>query len=57
MEFLKQDKGHTVSCGDYGWVIDKSKAKKELLKDLKGGNPKKREPVDTVAPWQKPTGS
>ena len=44
---FKTSKGDTVKIGggDYGWVIDKSKEKKELLKDLKGGKPVKREPV------------
>ena len=44
---FKTSKGDTVKIGggDYGWVIDKSKEKEELLKDLKGGKPVKREPV------------
>ncbi len=44
---FKTSKGDTVKIGggDYGWVIDKTKEKKELLKDLKGGKPVKREPV------------
>lgn len=44
---FKTSKGDTVKIGggDYGWVIDKTKEKEELLKDLESGKPVKREPV------------
>lgn len=34
-----------IGGGDYGWVINKSAEKKQILKDLKGGKPVRRTPV------------
>ena len=35
----------TIGGGDYGWVINKSKEAQQILKDLEGGVPVKREPI------------
>ena len=35
----------TISGGDYGWVISKSKEKEQIMKDILSGNPVEREPV------------
>lgn len=44
---FKTSKGDTVKIGggDYGWVIDKTKEKEQLLSDLNSGKPTEREPV------------
>lgn len=34
-----------IGGGDYGWVIDKSGEKEQILSDLEGGEPVTREPV------------
>ncbi len=44
---FKTSKKDTVKIGggDYGWVIDKTKEKEQLLADLTGGVPVEREPI------------
>lgn len=44
---FKTAKGDKIKIGggDYGWVIDKSGEKKQILEDLKNGEPVSREPV------------
>lgn len=44
---FKTAKGDTVSIGggDYGWVVDKEAEKEELIKEIKNGEVKTREPI------------
>lgn len=44
---FKTAKGDTITIGggDYGWVIDKEKELQQLLKEVKAGEKKTREPV------------
>ncbi len=44
---LKTSYGNTVDIkeGDYGWKVDKEGEKEQILKDIKGGTPVKREIV------------
>ena len=47
MRKFKTSKGDKVKIGggDYGWVIDKTAEKEELLKNLNSAAPTEREPV------------